>query len=217
MPRTFFEEEKESKIYDKELMGRLLKYMLPYKKQFIISIFLLFFVAFANTAIPYMLKYGIDNYIKPSEKILNLKDNPKIYKEFTTKYREYIIDREGKELLIKSYNLDKLPPSDFHRLKKEKEIKKIFYASFKVNPKNTKVAKKHPGLIRKFGNRYIINQKSLNKLPEKSARVLQSDNIHGLLKLAIIFLIILIFRFVFNYVQFYLNHGLPCNPSMIYG
>ncbi|MBS3740555.1 MAG: ABC transporter ATP-binding protein [Candidatus Cloacimonetes bacterium] len=211
MRRTFFEEEKTSKLYDKELMSRLFKYLLPYKLQYGIAILLLLFVAFANIAIPYMLKYGIDNYIKPSEKILDLEDNPQIYKDFTTKFDEYIIDKQGKKLLIKSYNLDKLPPSDYHKLKDEKEIKKIFYASFPLNQKNTEVAEKNPDLIKKFGNHYIIKQQSLNQLSSEDARNLQSNNIQGLFSLSIIFLIILILRFVFNYAQFYINQWASMN------
>jgi len=211
MRRTFFEEEKESKLYDKELMGRLFKYLLPYKFQYIIAIVLLLFVAFANIAIPYILKYGIDNYIKPSEKILNLSDNPKIYNDFTANFKEYIIDKEDQKLLIKSYNLDKLPPSDYHKLKEENEIKKIFYASFPHNSKNTEVANKYPNLIKKFGNHYVIKQQSLNELSSADAKILQSENIDGLFTLTIIFFIIIILRFVFNYAQFYINQWASMN------
>lgn len=205
MRRTFFEKETESKLYDKDLMGRLFKYLLPYKKQYLLSIFLLLVVALANTAVPYLLKYGIDNYIKPSEKLVDLKDNPKISEEFRGQYKKYVIDRVGKKILIKSYNLDKLPASDFHHLKRENIIKKTFIASFEVNKKTTQIAQKNPNLLKKFGNHYIINKEQINQLSPEDARILQSKNIDGLLKLAIIFLLILIIRFAFNYAQIYLN------------
>ncbi len=203
--RTYFDKETVSKIYDKTLMKRLLKYLLPYKKKFIIAIVLLLIVAVSSTAIPYIMKYGIDNYINPSLKILNLADYPDILKSFSSEYKEYIVEKVGNKILLKSYNIDKLSPSEFHELKANKVIKRIFYANFPKTEKNTKIAEKYADLFQSFGKYYVVPQNKLSEITLEDMKILRQDDIHGLLILGIFFIFILLIRFILNYIQIYLN------------
>lgn len=205
MKSSFFVEETAKKVYDRTLMKRLFKYLIPYKKQFGIAIILLLIVAISSTAVPYLMKYGIDNFINPSLKVLDLSDYPDVLQSFSGKYNEYVSAIVGKRVLIKSYEIDKLPPSEFHRLKSEKVIKRKIYAKFPINAKNTKIVKKYPEKFEKFGKYYIIPQKGMTGISLDDMKDLRMQDIQGLLKIAIIFLIIIIMRFALNYLQIYLN------------
>ncbi|MEA2103525.1 MAG: ABC transporter ATP-binding protein [Candidatus Cloacimonadota bacterium] len=205
MKNTYFEEETVRKVYDRTLMKRLFKYLVPYKKQFGIALILLLIVAISSTAVPYLMKYGIDNFINPSLKILNLSEYPEVLKSFSGKYSELAQEIAGKRILIKSYNIDKLPPSEFHMLKTKKVIKTDFYAKFPKNEKNTKIAEKYPDKFESFGKYYIIPQKDMTGISLEDMKELRIKDIQGLMKLALIFLIIIIMRFALNYLQIYLN------------
>lgn len=202
---TYYEEKDSDKIYDRLLMARLIKYLLPYKKYFIISFMILLLIALFAIALPYVLKYGIDEYINPSIKLIDISNFPELEAEFSTKYQKYIIETEGLKILIKSYNINKLLPEHFHMLQLNQSIGREFYAKFPKTKENNQLAEKYPGIFQAFGKYYIINQTDLKKISNDDTRILRKDDLQGLLKLGVIFLVILIFRFVFSYLQIYLT------------
>jgi ATP-binding cassette subfamily B protein len=54
------------KIYDKRLARRLLQYLAPYKKEVVLSIFLLGGISLLEVAGPYLTKVAIDRYVQPA-------------------------------------------------------------------------------------------------------------------------------------------------------
>jgi len=68
------QEEVLGKAYDARLMKRLIKYLKPYKKWVILSIFLTVGVALLSTIRPYLTKIAIDGYILNGDKtgLLNI-------------------------------------------------------------------------------------------------------------------------------------------------
>ena len=202
---TYYEEKDSDKIYDRLLMTRLIKYLLPYKKYFIISFLILILIAFFAIALPYVLKYGIDEYINPSIKLIDISNFPELETEFANKYQKYVIETQDQKILIKSYNIDKLLPKHFHMLQSNKSIGRDFYAIFPKTKENNQLAEKYLDIFQSFGQYFLINQSELEKILTEDTRILRKDDFHGLLKLSIIFIIILIFRFVFSYIQIYLT------------
>jgi ATP-binding cassette subfamily B protein/subfamily B ATP-binding cassette protein MsbA len=201
-----FEEEKDSgKMIDSKLMKRLFKYLSPYKVYFIISFFILIIVAFFAIAIPYITKYAIDEYINPSLKILTVENHPELKEHFTNKYKKYVVSQQDGNILIHSYNIDKLLPRHYKALLTSGCISKEIYAAFPINEKNTPIAEKNPAYLKPFGKYYIIQQNYLSELSIDDTKILRSRDIHGLKILAIIFFVFLILRFVFSYVQIYLT------------
>ncbi|MEA3476018.1 MAG: ABC transporter ATP-binding protein [Candidatus Cloacimonadota bacterium] len=202
---TYYEEKDSEKIYDSRLMARLLKYILPYKKYFIISFFILLIIAFFAILLPYILKYGIDEYINPSIRIIDISDFPEIEKEFAKRYNKYVIESENHKILIRSYNTDKLLPKHIRALQDKKSISREYYAIFLKTDENLALANKYPDIFAIFGKYYIIKQSDLKKISPSDTRILRKNDLHGLLILGIIFFAILIFRFIFSYLQIYLT------------
>ncbi|MFQ6039214.1 MAG: ABC transporter ATP-binding protein [Candidatus Poribacteria bacterium] len=66
---SFEEEDEHAKIYDRQLMRRLLIYLVPYKLQIAAALVLIIAASVVMLAGPYLTKIAIDNYIRP----LNLK------------------------------------------------------------------------------------------------------------------------------------------------
>jgi len=61
------EETRTRKISDRALMARLLRYLLKYKRRFIITVVAVVVVSLTGLLPPYLLKVAIDNYIKNSD------------------------------------------------------------------------------------------------------------------------------------------------------
>jgi ATP-binding cassette, subfamily B, multidrug efflux pump len=59
------EEEVLGKAYDSRLMGRLLKYLRPYRWQVAIALISIFLKSFADVLGPYLTKVAIDRYLAP--------------------------------------------------------------------------------------------------------------------------------------------------------
>ena len=62
---SFEEEDEHAKIYDRELMRRLLVYLRPYKFQIGLALVLIIAAALVMLAGPYLTKIAIDDYIRP--------------------------------------------------------------------------------------------------------------------------------------------------------
>ncbi len=56
------------KVYDAQLMRRLLRYLLPYKLQTVISAIAILFKAATDVAGPWLIKVAVDTYMTPSPK-----------------------------------------------------------------------------------------------------------------------------------------------------
>lgn len=61
------EETRTRKISDRALIARLLKYLLKYKRRFMITVVAVVIVSLTGLLPPYLLKVAIDNYIKNSD------------------------------------------------------------------------------------------------------------------------------------------------------
>ncbi|MEE9235208.1 MAG: ABC transporter ATP-binding protein [Candidatus Acidoferrales bacterium] len=66
-PGTHHEEEALGKVYDAQLLRRLLHYARPYWKAIAVAVVLSLFYAVLETAIPLFFKVGIDRYMSPTE------------------------------------------------------------------------------------------------------------------------------------------------------
>jgi ATP-binding cassette, subfamily B, multidrug efflux pump len=58
-----YEDEVVGKMYDRRLMRRFVRYVLPYRRQIVAALLLLPFIAATNLAQPYILKIAIDEHI----------------------------------------------------------------------------------------------------------------------------------------------------------
>ncbi|MBC8312950.1 MAG: ABC transporter ATP-binding protein [Candidatus Cloacimonetes bacterium] len=202
---TYFEEKDTDKIYDRRLMARLLKYLLPYKSYFIISFFILILIALFAIAIPYITKYAIDEHINPSIKLIDLSEFSELQENFATQYQKYIIEFDEQKFLIKSYNINKLSTKHFQKINSNNLIEDGFYVIFPQTKANNNLAKKYPNTFQKFGNHFIVEQSNLKNLSPKDTKILRSDDIRSLWNLAILLFVILILEFSFSYLQIYLT------------
>ena len=61
--RGFTDEQTFGRIYDRQVIFRLLPYIIPYKKMAIVATVAMLVYTGTQVAIPYLIKLGIDDYI----------------------------------------------------------------------------------------------------------------------------------------------------------
>lgn len=59
------EEEDLGKVYDRELMTRLIAYLKPYRREVVLIVFLMVGYSVSEALLPYLMQLGIDNHIEP--------------------------------------------------------------------------------------------------------------------------------------------------------
>ncbi|MCE2396689.1 ABC transporter ATP-binding protein [Candidatus Poribacteria bacterium] len=59
------EEDDLGKVYDRELMKRLIAYLKPYRREVVLIVFLMVGYSTSEALLPYLTQIGIDNYIEP--------------------------------------------------------------------------------------------------------------------------------------------------------
>ncbi len=59
------EEDDLGKVYDRELMTRLIAYMKPYRREVVLIVFLMVGYSVSEALLPYLTQLGIDNHIEP--------------------------------------------------------------------------------------------------------------------------------------------------------
>lgn len=201
--RSYFEESTGGKLYDRNLMRRLFAYLRPYRKYFIIGLIAVLIIAGFEVLLPYITKYGIDEYINPSIKIVDLSDYPELNKDFLTQYKDIIIAEEDGKVLIKSYNLDEILPEHYYTIQTNDLISQEFYAVFPRSEKTDSIVTNYPDLFIQLADSYVLAQNDFAKISVEDTRLLRSEDLNGLKILAIIFLLIVIIRFILNYLQIY--------------
>lgn len=189
------EEEKLQKSYDSKLMKRLLSYAKPYWVYILISIILLMFVTLTQLARPYIIKIAIDNHISAVNEpmyVYDINNSPIDGIEFDGK--EYV-----RESRIENNNLQP-NTSNFSTLIKKDNNYYLINEKLKINPKDIS--------INKVGNKYNIivdeNTYSAKLLTNTEYRQFRQEDINALNKLGVIYLVIIVLGFIFNYTQVYM-------------
>jgi len=197
------EEEKLGAAYDSKLMRRLLKYIKPYKRLFLISIVLIIFITACELALPYITKTAIDQFILLPQAILTLADKQELVK-LSAKYELKLIPLGEGKFLLDISKLDKATKMDLEQkgyLSKERYLL--------VDPKAAskeilRLVQKYPEAFAELAGIYLASYESLRKLPLKDLITLRGKDIKGIDILAVIFIAVLILRFATSFAQVYI-------------
>jgi ATP-binding cassette subfamily B protein/subfamily B ATP-binding cassette protein MsbA len=189
--RSFQEKEIEGKVYDLQLLRRILSYAKPYWLLIVISVILVFIITAVDLARPYLIKIAIDEHIKgytapmvsflPEESpVKGVHYKGRIYvretelsQEFPEKARFQLIKYQGKYFLIQGV----------------------------INPD------KDYGVMEKNGQTFLKQGKSIYQarpLSRSEARIFREKDIKDVTRLGLIYFVIVTAALFINYGQNYL-------------
>jgi len=195
---NFNEEETLGKAYDSKLMKRLLSYAKPYWIHILICIILLMAVTAGDLARPYILKFAIDDSIRGYLNPMYVFDRNSGMEGIL--YKDKIYVRENK-----------LSDSEKEAFK-DVEIKTIVNVKNSYYLVNGSINKDEHNIdVDKAGNDYVLTingEKYVGSLlSTEDYKIFRQNDIKNLKIIGIIFLVVIVLSFVFNYAQvFILNY-----------
>ncbi len=194
------EEEKMGAAYDSALMRRLLTYVKPYQKLFWVSIGFIVVVTLLELALPYLTKLAIDHIILLPDAIVELKSSEPLTQAILEKYEPPSLGND--RYLLDLYALDTITRTDLDKLRKLSHERYM-----RVDLSDTRLSsllERHPESFDRFGSLVVVSNEKLNKLPINDLVLLRAPQLEGLKWLALIFVLILLGRFVFNFFQIWI-------------
>jgi len=181
------------KAFDRRLMWRLLRFLVPYKKVFLVCVILILALTGIQIGLPYLSKVAIDSYMTPPLGIVSLAEAPSLGDPIPLGDGRYLIDLRtvGRETREDWQAEGILSPERY-----------IFIAA---ESPNAAIAIRNPqGFTHVPGVGYLASQESLQKVPPNDLIVLRAPAIAGVMQLAALFAFALLTRFLFSVAQVYL-------------
>lgn len=195
-----WEEEKLGAAYDAALMRRLLTYVKPYRKLFIICLVLILFITAFELAMPYITKIAIDRLILLPYGIVRLPDTAPLAQHVLRRYRPLYLESE--RYLLDVTALDPITRTD---LEAQRWLEKERYALVdRSDLKLSEIVQRNLAAFEQHGSVWLISQTNLRKLPLADLVVLRAPQIEGLHLLALLFVAILLLRLLVSFAQVYI-------------
>jgi len=206
------EEENRTKVtYDLKVIQWLFSFAKPFKRLFVFSLVLMIITAGLELLIPYLTKIAVDAYIFPSWREATFSDEEKdrrFEKQLEEKYPTSIIKLNEDRYLIDLSAVSTEEKNNLVKLGMVTEERYLVIDPAKVDTERMskiyEIAETHPDVIKPIGRSFIAGYSSLNKLSKSELGMLRSEEISGVIRLAMILLLSLFGIFLFSSLYTYL-------------
>ncbi|HHR86012.1 MAG TPA: ABC transporter ATP-binding protein, partial [Candidatus Acetothermia bacterium] len=180
------------KAFDARLMRRLMHFLKPYWKMFSVCVLLILVLTGIQTVLPYITKIAIDDFLTLPWAVVTLDSSPSVGKPIALADGRYLIRTNE-------------VPSD---MRKTWELSGALSAKrYLFVPQGSAqeaVASRYPQVFTPAPGGSFASEEALRALPAADTIVLRQGAITGVIRLAILFAIALIIRFLFGVGQVYL-------------
>jgi len=185
-----YEDEILGKAFDVRLMRRLVRFLTPYRALFGVSVLLTLFLAGVQLTIPYITKVAIDGYMTLPRAIVTLAEAPL--------QGDPVALEDGRYLVT----VDAIHP----------ELRRVWEAEGSLSSERylfipegdaSGAAERHPDAFLAVPGGYIVDQNRLSRLPQGELTDLRGRSIAGIIRLAAVFVVVLLSRFLFGVLQVY--------------
>ncbi len=206
----FSEDDIKAKVYDGQMMKKLLKYLKSYKFYVFISFLMLILIAASELAVPAVTKIAVDEYIVSNKDLIEF-DTKIAQEDFKTRYKkvkfkEYAY-KDKFYLLFPAHKLSFITEKDIAQLKQEKRLlSKVTLLKNKaaslelLKGLDVKTLSKDFAAVRAED---LLRLKKEGILDKDQLRNLQTYNIHRLRLFGLILFLIIASQFVFYYFQIF--------------
>jgi ABC-type multidrug transport system fused ATPase/permease subunit len=199
--------------YDIKILKWLLRFAFPYKKFMALSLVFMILTAALELIVPYLTKVAVDNYIFPSwreARFSNANKEKRFESVLKEKYPSALITLDRNTYLVDVSSVSKEDKINLEKLGivSDGRYLVIKMEEIKSNSREDviKIIRNHPGLFRSLGGFYIFNYSSLKELDSKDVKLLRSQDIKRLDKLALFLFLMLAAIFFFSSIYTYILH-----------
>jgi ATP-binding cassette subfamily B multidrug efflux pump len=187
----FHEDEILGKAFDARLTRRLLRFLTPYKALFAVTVILTMVIAGVQLGLPFLTKIAIDNYMSLSHAIVRLDDAPTTGNPIDLSDGRYLV-----EILA-------VPPEVRRAWEASGALSDERYLFVREDDDGASVAARHPDVFVPVSGGLLASEEGLAQLAAGDLEQLRGGAIAGVLRIAALFAVALLTRFLFGVLQVY--------------
>ena len=197
-------EDEKGQSYDLRHVFRLAGYARKYWALLALSCFLIIGATAADLILPYLTKQAIDQHIVVyAQKVTWPKQTSSEIKTVLERNIGYL-DAAGRDKVyfLKGNLVEKIDPADLAALKAAGLIESdTFFLVPKTDETGARLASEYPDLFQEYPNLFAILSSDLTKMDRSDLFRLRKTDVRGLGRIALAALIILMFGYLFEYIQ----------------
>ncbi len=192
MDHSHYDDEVLGKAFDLRLMRRLMGFLAPYWRLFVVCVLLILLLTGIQLGLPYITKIAIDEFLTLPDAIVTLPAPPAA---------GVLIDLGGGHYLV---DMRKVDPGTRERWDSSGAISPGRYLFVADGSAGAEVVAEYPDRFTSVPGGYIASDSDLRGLPPDAVEALRCAAVSGVIRLAAIFAFALLIRFVFGVGQVYL-------------
>ncbi|MCD4829507.1 MAG: ABC transporter ATP-binding protein/permease [Candidatus Cloacimonetes bacterium] len=216
-----YSDEIKTKLYDRRLLGSLLRYLKPYWAYALFSLILLLIVTTIELFIPLITMYAVDDYIVSDRSLLRF-ETTEAYDEFAQRYPrldglQTYADGDTTWIVLPTKKRSFISSQDRELWKDEGRFFDERFALVQNNAENRAIlarVKTNPAYYTLSDETLAVRQEVIDvftgsqQLTSSELGVLRHNDIMALVWLGLLFLAAVVGRFVFQFFQVYfINHA----------
>ncbi len=192
MSEHFHEDEILGKAFDASLMRRLLRFLSPYRALFAVCVLITIIIAGIQLTIPYLSKVAIDSYMTLPRSIATLDTAPAAGSPVDLGDGRYLVQTGA------------VPPEIRRSWEEAGALSDERYLWVNARSEEADLVTDYPESFTEVPGGWIATHDDLQALPMRDLERLRGSAIAGIVRLAGLFAVVLLTRFVFTVLQVYL-------------
>lgn len=180
-------------VVDKRVIRRLMQFVLPQWRLFMLALVLLFVSSAMQLLVPYLFKVGIDNYLATLYYPYNCTSSTLERVEQNIHKPASLVQPRGETIFLRTKAYEQLPHPLRIELDGENEEPPAPVYLFN----STAVSTNNIGYV--IGDYWVVKETDLSKIPPQTLTELRGDNIQGIWYVAIAIFIVILLNLITDY------------------
>jgi len=186
-----YEDEVLGKAFDARLTRRLLRFLKPYRALFLACVLLTIAISGIQLVIPYISKTAIDSFMTLPRSLVSLAEAPEEGNPIPLGDGRYLVDTEAVRAETR------------RAWENANAVSVERFLWIKDGSSEADIISRHPAAFTAAPGGWFTSEEALRALPTRDLERLRSSSIAGIVRLAGLFVVVLLVRFVFTVLQVY--------------
>jgi ABC-type multidrug transport system fused ATPase/permease subunit len=196
------EESPAAKIAPARLLLFFMGYFLPYKKAVGLTTLLALLVIATELLLPQLMREALDRFIAPAARMITPQQGPGAPDRLPALDRRLFLPAGRPDcFFILPEQLRHLGDAEIRLMESSGLLLPEKYYAAPANDGTDAVASKYPALFQHAGAYYLIPYKKLTDLEKPDIMALRSHDLHGISRICLAFIVVLLAGFVLNFTQ----------------
>jgi len=192
MSQPFYDDEIVGKAFDAQLTRRLLRFLTPYRALFFVCVLLTISLALIELGIPYISKVAIDSFMTPPYSLVSLEEAPAEGEAIAVGGGAYLVKTAlVTDDTVRAWELAGAVGTDRYLIVED-------------GGDGEDIAVANPDVFHSYDGGAYAAESDLSALSARDVEALRGGAIAGIVRLAALYILALVIRFVFGILQVYM-------------